>query len=139
MPQATATNQTKSSSDRLFDLVVDLENKRSSLMTAGDADKLAEILSDDLYYAHSSGTHEGKREYVEKYRSGVFEYHSFETEVKAVVPLGNDAIQVNGVVRLEASISGVLKRMTSVYLVVWRRENRGWLLVGHQTTLMPQS
>jgi Domain of unknown function (DUF4440) len=139
MPETYTTNKLALNDKQLFDMAVELENKRASLMTTGDADQLAQILSDDLYYAHSSGTHEDKRDYIEKYRTRVFVYREFETEVEAVVPLGPDAVQVNGIVRLEVAISGVIKRMESIYLVVWRRERGIWRLLSHQTTLMPNT
>jgi hypothetical protein len=137
MPDANTTEELALRDGQFFNMIVELENKRASLMTTGDADKLAQILSDDLYYAHSSGTHEGKRDYIEKYRAGVFVYREFETEVEAVVPLGADAVQVNGIVRLLVAISGVTKHMESIYLVVWRRERGTWRLLSHQTTLLP--
>ena len=137
MPEMNQDNELARNDQTLRKMAVELENKRASLMTTGDADKLAQILSDDLYYAHSSGTHEGKRDYIEKYRTGVFVYREFETEVEAVVPLGPDAVQVNGIVRLEVAISGVVKRMESIYLIVWRREKGTWRLLSHQTTLLP--
>ena len=119
-----------------FKIAVELEQMRASLMAAGDASKLARILSDDLYYAHSSGTHEGKEDYIDKYRRGVFVYYEFRTLVESVVPLGPNALQLNGTVRLDVAISGVLKRMDSIYLAVWRRESNIWRLLGHQTTLL---
>jgi hypothetical protein len=139
MPDTSTTNELALNNKQLFTLAVERENKRASLMTTGDADKLAQILSDDLYYAHSSGTHEGKRDYIEKYRTGVIVYREFETEVEAVVPLGPEAVQVNGIVRLEVAIRGVIQRMESIYLVVWRRERETWRLLSHQTTGVPSS
>jgi hypothetical protein len=128
MPDTNTTNELALNDKQLFNMAVELENKRASLMTTGDADKLAQILSDDLYYAHSSGTYEGKRDYIEKYRTGVFVYREFEAEIK---------VQINGIVRLEVAISGVIKSMESIYLVVWRRERGTWRLLSHQTTLLP--
>jgi len=136
MPDTNTTNELALNDKQLFNMAVELENKRASLMTTGDADKLAQILSDDLYYAHSSGTYEGKRDYIEKYRTGVFVYREFEAEIKAVIPLGPEAVQINGIVRLEVAISGVIKSMESIYLVVWRRERGTWRLLSHQTTLL---
>jgi hypothetical protein len=43
------------SDDQPIETARELESKRGALMTSGDADGLAEILSTDLYYAHSSG------------------------------------------------------------------------------------
>jgi len=137
IPKMNQDNKLAHSDQALRKMAVELENKRASLMTTGDADKLAHILSDDLYYAHSSGTHEGKRDYIEKYRTGVFVYRKFEAEIETVVPLGPDAVQVTGIVRLEVAISGVLKCMESIYLVVWRREKGIWRMLSHQTTLLP--
>jgi hypothetical protein len=54
MPDTNTTNELALNDKQLFNMAVELENKRASLMTTGDADKLAQILSDDLYYAHSS-------------------------------------------------------------------------------------
>jgi hypothetical protein len=117
----------------------ELESKRGALMTSGDADGLAEILSTDLYYAHSSGLLDDKQSFLAKFRNGVFVYHKVEARVEAAVSLGSDALQANGVLQLEVALNGVERRIQSVYLVVWRREEGMWCLVGHQTTLLPKN
>lgn len=46
------TNTTAPNDEKLFKTGVELEAIRAFLMTTADADRLARILSDDLYYAH---------------------------------------------------------------------------------------
>jgi hypothetical protein len=127
------------SDDQPIETAKELESKRGALMTSGDADGLAEILSTDLYYAHSSGLLDDKQSFLAKFRNGVFVYRKVEARVEAAVSLGSDALQANGVLQLEVALNGVERQIQSVYLVVWRREEGVWRLVGHQTTLLPKN
>lgn len=125
--------------DQTLQFAADLESKRAALMTGGDVDGFAAILSDDLYYAHSSGSSDNKSTFMEKFQNGVFVYHKVETRLEAVVWLGQDVFQANGVLILEARVGGVERRMQAIYLVVWRRKGGVWQLVAHQTTILPGS
>jgi hypothetical protein len=62
------------SDDQPIETARELESKRGALMTSGDADGLAEILSTDLYFAHSSGLLDDKQSFLAKFRNGVFVY-----------------------------------------------------------------
>jgi ketosteroid isomerase-like protein len=117
----------------------DLERKRAALMIRGDVDGLAAILADDLYYAHSTGLRDNKSSFIKKFQDGVFVYHKVETHLEAVVWLGEDVFEANGVLILEARVGGVERRMQAIYLVVWRRKDGIWQLVAHQTTILPGS
>jgi hypothetical protein len=100
--------------DKTLQFASDLESKRAALMTGGDVDGLASILSDDLYYAHSSGLRDNKSSFIEKFLNGVFVYQKVETHMEAVVWLGEEVFQANGVLSMEARV--VERRMQAIYL-----------------------
>jgi hypothetical protein len=106
-------------------------------MLAGDGDRLADILSDDLYYAHSSGTLDDKQSFLDKLRTGFSVYRKLGTQIDMVVPLGAEGLQANGVLSLDVVLNGTVRQAQVIYLVVWRREDGVWRLVGHQSTALP--
>jgi hypothetical protein len=63
-----------------------------------------------------SGLHDNKSSFIEKFLNGVFVYHKVETHVEAVVWLGEEVLQANGVLTMEARVGGVERRMRAIYL-----------------------
>jgi hypothetical protein len=115
-----------------------LEASRAQAMVGDDAAaRLARLLSDDLYYGHSGGYWDDRSSYLEKVAEGAIRYDVVEPRVRSATWLGQDALLVHGDVLIEAVINGTHRSMTSIYMVVWRREGDGWKLVGHQTALRP--
>ncbi len=123
--------------ESIIELIGELEDNRTRVMVAGDADALADILSDELYYGHSGGYWDTKDGFMQKFRAGVYAYRSLMTNVERAVWLGNDAISLHGTVRLAVRLYGVEKQMHSIYLAVWRLENGSWRFLAHQTALQP--
>jgi ketosteroid isomerase-like protein len=121
------------------DLAERLERQRWLLMLHGPADELARVLSDDLIYVHSNGLIDDRKSYLEKYRDGTFLYHRIEGRIEQVIVLGSDALAVSGVSDMEVTVKGVSKRIKSISLVIWRRDDDVWRLVAHQNTLMPDN
>jgi len=123
--------------ENLLDLANDLEAKRWRLMLNGDAQALAGMISDDLQYVHSSGVKDGKQQYLDAIRTGTVIYRSADSRIETVTPLGVSAFVASGVVTMEATIRGAERRLHSIFMVVWGREQDVWQLVAHQTTLLP--
>ncbi|MFJ9210271.1 nuclear transport factor 2 family protein [Streptomyces sp. NPDC102264] len=118
----------------LLRLASDLEARRATLLVSGDADALAGLLSEELYYAHSTGRLDDKKSFVEKFRNGTFVFRSVDTRVESARELGEYAFQAGGVLTLRVLVDGVPRRIVAGYLVVWRQEAGVWRLIGHQAT-----
>ncbi|MEV6419219.1 nuclear transport factor 2 family protein [Streptomyces sp. NPDC051662] len=121
----------------LLRLASDLEARRAALLVSGDADALAGLLSEELYYAHSTGLLDDKQSFIEKFRDGAFVFRSVDARVESARGLGESAFQAAGVLELLVLVDGVERRIVAVYLVVWRQEEGAWRLVGHQATTAP--
>ncbi len=121
----------------LFELASDLEAKRWDLMLKADTQTLTDLLSDDLQFIHSSGLKDSKEPYLDTIRTGVVIYRSASSRIETVVPLGDEAFIASGVVMMKATVRGTDRDLHSLFTVVWRREQRTWRLVAHQTTAVP--
>ncbi len=118
-------------------LAGDLERKRAGLMAAGDAEGLSELLSDDLYFAHSSGLRDDKASYLRQFQAGAFVYHAIEPTVEAATPIGERGFMATGTLAVHVTVDGVEKHVRLIALVVWRQEAGRWRLLANQTTAAP--
>ena len=117
-------------------LAQELEGKRAGLMIAGDADGLAEMLSESLYFAHSSGLRDDKASYLAQFRAGKFIYRKIAPEVHNVIAIDDHAFLATGIAAIEVNVNGVEKRIRLIFLLAWRQEAGIWRLIANQTTLM---
>ncbi|MFJ9032720.1 nuclear transport factor 2 family protein [Streptomyces sp. NPDC102274] len=115
----------------------DLEARRGALLVSGDTDALAVLLSEELYYAHSTGLVDDKKSFVEKFRNGSFVFRSVDAQVESARQLGEHAFQAGGVLTLRVLVDGAERSIVAGYLVVWRQEEGAWRLIGHQATTAP--
>ncbi|QJD98203.1 nuclear transport factor 2 family protein [Mucilaginibacter robiniae] len=123
-------------SESLLNLAVELEKSRSQIMVSGDAEKLAGLFSDDLYYGHSGGYWDDKESFVQKFSDGLYNYHRVEIQVESATLAGNSSLVVHGKVTLQVTLHGTKKTMTSIYLAVWRKEVDVWRFLAHQTAMV---
>lgn len=120
----------------LFKLAVELENSRGEAMVNGAIKPLSQMLSNDLYYGHSSGYGDNKNVFLDSVKDGKYSYNQITTEVRSAVPIGQDGIVIYGKVNLNVNVDNAQKDMESVYVAVWRKEDQDWRLVAHQTALI---
>lgn len=118
----------------LFELASDREAKRWELMLSAETTALADLLSDDLLFIHSSGLKDAKEPYLETIRTRTVIYRSVDSRIETVTPLGEHAFIASGVVTMQATVRGVERNLRSLFTVVWRYEEGTWRLVSHQTT-----
>ena len=117
----------------LFQLAQTLERQRFDAMVRSDVAALDALLSDELYYGHSSGFAEGKVAYLDAVCRGVYVYRRAESVIASVVDLGSDACMVCGDLTLVGVMAGEEKVMASIYVANWRREAGIWRFVAHQS------
>ena len=122
---------------QLSDLAHELEDKRWQLLLRGDAEAIADLVSDDLQFVHSSGLKDDKKQYLDAIRTGAVIYRSADSRIATVVPLGDQSFIAGGAVEMTATVRGTDRSLHSLFMVVWRREQEAWRLVAHQTTSVP--
>jgi hypothetical protein len=116
-------------------LAKELEAKRTSLMLAGDTTDLADILSDDLYYLHSSGLQDNKESLLAKIANETIVYRRLEGDPGRVIALDQSAFSVYGAVSMDAIVGGIERSVDYLFLAVWRKELDTWRLVALQSTM----
>lgn len=121
----------------LLELAEQLEDQRWLAMRDGNHEALSRLVSEDLWYVHSSGLRDGKQGYIDSVKTGLVVYQSSTRQIKAVIQLGDQAFIAGGEVVMDVAIRGVQKHLQSLFSVTWRQEQGVWRLVTHQTTLLP--
>ncbi|MFD3590410.1 nuclear transport factor 2 family protein [Streptomyces sp. NPDC058683] len=120
-------------------LAMELETRRAGLLVSGDVEGLAGLLSEHLYYAHSTGLLDSKGSFIEKFRNGTLVFRSVNARVESVAALGEQAFQASGVLELQVQVGGAERFIVAIYIVIWRQENGIWQLIGHQATAAPSN
>src|SRR5436190_19542035 len=95
------------------------------------------IYADDFFYNMASGQSQTKNEYLPRYESGNIKVNMSESEARDIRVYGNTAV-VNGVVHVNATISGDNKEFRLRYLNVWVKRAKVWELVARQATNIPE-
>lgn len=113
-----------------------LEARRYDAMLRGDVEALAALLSDRAVYAHSDATRDSKAEYLASISGGGLRYLEVGHETETVLEAGPDAAAALG--RMSARIirNGAEKRIASLTLALWAREDGEWRLIAYQPTAL---
>ncbi len=126
--------------DKNFEqLAADLETDRSRAMVKGDVDKLSVLFADELYYGHSGGYWDNKTDFIRKMKEGSYLYHYVRCVVRGVLPISENSMVIHGMLTLAMKLHGTEKTMKSIYLAVWKRDDREWRFLAHQTALIKDS
>jgi len=112
------------------------EKTWAAAVMARDFAALDKIYSDDLIYAHSTGIVEGKKQYLDKLKSGDQKYEKITYESSKVVPHGNAAV-AHAIVRMQGATKGVPFDNRLMLMHTWVKQGGAWKLVAHQTTRLP--
>ncbi|QHS62815.1 nuclear transport factor 2 family protein [Chitinophaga agri] len=118
------------------ELALQLEHSRANAQATNDVQTLSALLSEDLYYGHSTGQGDSKSAYLSKVTARIFQYEEVTPHIVNVSTIGEDGLMIQGTVAIRGMINGNYKDMHSAYLAVWRREGAHWRMLGHQTALI---
>lgn len=122
-----------------FAAVKAADQARITATIAGDTLKLAELLSDDLRYAHADGRVQTKAQFISAVASNKVQYLSFTPEDVALQPVAPGVVAMQGGARLAARANGQRHEFTLRFLAVWRQENERWRLVAYQSAQLAET
>jgi hypothetical protein len=124
------------SQDDVATEVLAAEDRRYQALLGPDLPTLEKLFHDRLSYAHSSGVRDTKAEYLEKVRSGYYDYLRIDHPVERVEVVGDTAIVV-GRMTCDLTVQGTAKTIDNLALAVWTRAAGDWRLLAYAPTTLP--
>lgn len=113
------------------------DDARVAATKSADREKLTAIFSDDLRYAHSSGTVDTKQSYIESLTSGRTKYLALDYgERSFTFPAPGIALMTGRAHVKVANATGEMDMMLS-FLAVWHEENGHWRFLAWQSCKLP--
>ena len=109
------------------------DSERVAAMKSADREKLAAILSDDLRYAHSSGTVDTKQSFIEALTTGRTKYVALDYDERAFTFPAPGVALMTGRARVRVANASGENEMVLGFLGVWREENGRWRFLAWQS------
>ena len=123
--------------DARLQAVTAADDARVAAMKNPDAAKLGAIFSDELHYAHSSGTVDTKATFIDALVSGKSKYVGIDYTDRAFTFPCEDIALMNGRARVQVhSAKGQMDAILA-YLAVWRLEDGKWRFLAWQSCKVP--
>lgn len=119
----------------LNDVKFALEAFRLALISGNKAELLV-LTSPELSYGHSSGIVETQEQFVEKLASGKSDFVSINISNESIAMYKNTAI-VRHDLSAETNDGGKPGTVKLKVLLVWAKNNTGWILVARQAVKPP--
>jgi hypothetical protein len=115
------------------------DDERVAATIAADRSRLSAILSDDLHYAHSSGTVDTKTSYIEALTSGRLKYLSMQYEERDFTFPAPGIALMTGRAAVEVGKADSKTAMKLTFLAVWREEQGHWHFLAWQSGKLPEA
>lgn len=112
-----------------------LEQLKAAMINA-DKDALLRITAKDLSYGHSSGKIEDQSTFVETIASGKSDFVSMELKNQTIKVSGKTAL-VRHELNAVTNDGGKPGEVHIGVLLVWKKQNRDWKLLGRQAFKLP--
>jgi len=113
------------------------DDARVAATKSADREKLTAVFSDELRYAHSSGTVDTKQSYIESLTSGRTKYLTLDYEERTFTfPAPGIALMTGRAHVKVANATGETDMLLS-FLGVWREENGKWRFLAWQSCKLP--
>lgn len=109
------------------------DKARIAAMMAGDGGALAELMSDQLRFAHSDGRVESKADYVKNLTAGDTAYSDVRTSELETTQVSPDVVVVLGKQEMRKRLGPTWSDITLRYLAVWRNESGTWRMIAWQS------
>ena len=113
------------------------DTARVAAMKSADREKLAAILSDDLRYAHSSGTVDTKQLFIESLTTGRTKYVGLDYEERSFTFPAPGVALMTGRAHVKVTNATGEVDMVLGFLGVWREENGHWRFLAWQSCKLP--
>ncbi len=113
------------------------DDARVQATTHPDKAQLEALFSDDLRYAHSSGTVDTKASYIDTLLSGKTKYLTFDYEERKFTFPATDIALMTGRNKVTVENAAGQSVLTLSYLAVWRNENGHWRFLAWQSCKLP--
>ncbi len=117
--------------------ILALEQRRFKAMCAGDVAELDRLLHRDLNYTHSSGVADSKASYLGGVRDRRWDYQSIKTSGETVSRYGDTAL-VHCRLQIDLKVRDVEKKVNSLALTVWVKDEGRWQVVAVHSTAHPK-
>jgi ketosteroid isomerase-like protein len=115
------------------------DEARLAATIAGDTLKLSQLLSNELFYAHSDGRVQTKAQFIAAVAGNRIQYASVtphDLKLQAIAP---GAVAMNGRARLVVRADGRPLEFTLRFLAVWRNEDGPWRLLAYQSSQLAET
>jgi ketosteroid isomerase-like protein len=110
---------------------------RVTVTIAGDADRLENLLSDDLIYGHADGRVQNKTDFLAAVRANRMRYEAYDYEEMHISPVGDDVALISGRASLQVRMDEQPIAFRLRFLAVWHREAGTWRLFAYQSAQLP--
>lgn len=117
--------------------VIAAEKARNAALIAGDADRLAALLSDNLRYIHSTGKLQTKTVVLDEITSQQTAYARMITSDLVTDEIAPNVVVLSGKIDQRKLGNGKWRDLVLLFQAVWRNEADSWRLVNLQTVLPP--
>ena len=121
---------------RAVDTVRALEAARFRAIVDGRWDDFAAICHPELRYTHATGVVDTRTSYLDKLRSGHYDYHYIEHTVEHTHDQAG-AVLLWGTMTAGLRAGAQTKTIDNRTLTVWVRQADHWLLLAQQPTPIP--
>ena len=119
------------------DEVLALDERRIKAMIAGDVGELEKLLHRDLKYTHSSGLVDSKDSYIRGVREKLWDYQSIKTTNMLMTVYGDTAL-IHCRLQIDLEVKGVPRRVDSLALTVWIKDEGRWQVLAVHSTAYPK-
>jgi hypothetical protein len=113
------------------------DDERVAAVMAGDRARLGAIFSDELRYAHSSGTVDDKASYTEALATGRTKYTAWKYEERKFTFPAPGVALMTGRAHITVVAASGTSDMVLGFLGVWREENGQWRFLAWQSCKLP--
>lgn len=113
------------------------DDERVASTIAADKAKLTAVFSDDLRYAHSSGTVDTKASYIESLVTGKTKYEAIDYEERNFTFPAPGIALMNGKAHVKVTGANGPVDMILGFLAVWREEGGHWRFLAWQSCKLP--
>jgi ketosteroid isomerase-like protein len=117
-------------------IIAEREKALYAALTASDADALADVLSDDVTYIHSTGIAETKQENMAGQRNGVHKHGPIK-RLHGKTQISGDLAVTRGVIDMVDTAHGAPFTLRLCESLVWIREAGTWRLLLRHATRLP--